>query len=327
MKTLYFLRIAAFVVRFMPTRMGYWLCGVIGSLVFMTNWRMRAAVLDNMSHVLPKSSRRLRRILARKIIGNVAKNYYDVIRVPTMKPADLERGITVHGIEHLDKALTKGKGAILITGHMGNFSIVAQLAAARNYQASVVVEDIEPPKLYDYVNKMRGHFGLKPLKMGSAEIRTIYRNLKNNEVLLFAVDRDVNDEGMPVPFFDGIADMPPGPLSLALRTGAALIPGYTLRLPDNTSVVILDAPMELERTGDKEEDVRINMKKIADTLETYILKAPDQWVVLQRIWDKDYTKEKVAEIKSLGSGAKEQNGHTAEKIPAEQKEAASTSGH
>ena len=292
----------------------------------MTNWRMRSVVLDNMSHVLPKSSRRLRRILARKIFGNVAKNYYDMIRVPNMSPADLERSITVHGIEHLDKALTLGKGAILITGHMGNFSIVAQLAAARNYNASVIVEDIEPPKLYEYVNKMRGHFGLKPLKMGSSEIRTIYKNLRNNEVLLFAVDRDVHDGGMPVPFFDGIADMPPGPLSLALRTGAALIPGYTLRFPDNTSVLILDAPLDLERTGDRDEDVRVNMRKIASILETYILKAPDQWVVLQRIWDKDYTKEKVAEIAAPSPVAKDQNGHSAEQMPSEQKEAASTHG-
>lgn len=318
MKTYYLLRIAAFVVRFVPSRLAYWACSLIGAIVFLVNWRIRAAVLDNMAHVLPKSSRRLKRILARRIIGNVAKNYYDVIRVPTMKPADLERGITVHGIEHLDKALKQGKGAILITGHMGNFSIVAQLAAARNYEASVVVEDIEPPKLYDYVNNMREHFGLKTLKMGSSEIRTIYRNLKNNEVLLFAVDRDVNDEGMPVPFFDSVADMPFGPVSLALRTGAALIPGYTLRLPDNSSVVILDPPIALERTGDRDLDVRANMAHIASILETYILKAPDQWVVLQRIWDKDYTKDKVAEIKQLASGTKEPNGHSAEPLPAHQ---------
>jgi lauroyl/myristoyl acyltransferase len=319
-KTYYLLRIASVVVRFVPPRLAYWLCSLVGGIFFMLNYKVRASVLDNVRHVLPKSSRRLRRILARKIIRNVVKNYYDVVRIPTMSPADLERNITVHGVEHLDNALKAGKGAILISGHMGNFSLVAQLAAARNYHVSVVAEDIEPPKLYDYVSTLRGHFGIKMLKMGSSQIRTIYKLLRNNEVLMLAVDRDVTDDGNPVPFFDAPADMPQGAVALALRTGAALVPGYTMRLPDNTSVVIVEEPIELERTGDREEDVRVNMRKVAQILEKYILKAPDQWVVLQRIWDKDYTN-----TRDQGSGTGDQNGHSSEQVPSEHQESASTS--
>ena len=96
------------------------------------------------------------------------------------------------------------------------------------------------------------------------------------------------------------------------------MPGYTVRLPDNTSVVILDPPLDLERTGDREEDVRVNMRRLAETLERYIIEAPDQWVVLQKIWDKDYTEEKAA-------GATGQNGHSVEVVPSDQKEPASTS--
>ncbi len=317
MKTYYLLRIASVVVRFVPLRLAYWLCSLIGGIIFTLNHSVRDDVLDNVRHVLPKSSRRLKRVLARRIIRNVVKNYYDVIRIPTMSAADLERTITIHGIEHIDEALKSGKGVIIISGHIGNFSIVAQLAAARDYNVSVVAEDIEPPKLYDYVNKLRGHFGLKMLKMGSSEVRTIYKLLRNNEVLMLAIDRDVTNEGMPVPFFDAPADMPQGAVALALRTGAVLLPGYTLRLPDNTSVVILDDPITLERTGDREVDVRINMCKVARILETYILKAPDQWVVLQRIWDKDYTKDQ-------GPHTKGRNGHSEEAFPHEKKELATT---
>jgi KDO2-lipid IV(A) lauroyltransferase len=317
MKTYYLLRIAAYLVRFVPPRAAYWICSIIGGIIFTLNWRVREAVLDNMGHVLPKASRRLRRVLGRRIVRNVVKNYYDVIRVTTMSPADLERSITVHGIEHLDNALKLGKGVILVSGHIGNFSIVAQLAAARDYNVSVVAEDVEPPKLYDYVNHLRGHFGLKMLKLGSSEVRTIYRLLRNNEILLFAIDRDVNNDGMLVPFFGRLAGMPHGAVALALRTGATILPGYTVRLPDNTSVVMVDTPLELEHTGDREEDVRVNMRRLAEILERYIIEAPDQWVVLQKIWDKDYTEEKAA-------GTTGQNGHSVELVPSEQKEPAST---
>jgi KDO2-lipid IV(A) lauroyltransferase len=285
----------------------------------MLNHHIREAVLDNLSHVLPNAPRRVRRVLARKIVRNVVKNYYDVIRIPKMSPADLERTITVHGIEHLDNALKLGKGVIMISAHMGNFSIVAQLGAARNYDTSVVAEDIEPPLLYDYVNNLRGHFGLKMLMLGGWDLLTFYLMIRNFEVMLLAVDRDVNDEGMPVPFFGALADMPHGAVALALRTGAALLPGYTLRLPNNSSVVIIEEPLQLERTGDRDEDVRINMLKVAQTLEKYILKAPDQWVVLQRIWDKDYTKDQ-------GPAPPEQNGHSNEQVPPSHKELATTSG-
>jgi KDO2-lipid IV(A) lauroyltransferase len=195
---------------------------------------------------------------------------------------------------------------------------VAQLAAARNYNVSVVAEDIEPPILYDLVNKLRGHFGLKMLKMGSSEVLTVYRLLRNNEVLMLAVDRDISHDGIPVQFFDTPANMPHGAVALALRTGSAIIPGYTMRLPDNTSVVVLEDPLELERTGNREEDERTNMRKIAQTLERYILKAPDQWVVLQRIWNKEYTKDQEP-------GIGDRNGHSNEEVPTEQRELAPTS--
>jgi KDO2-lipid IV(A) lauroyltransferase len=317
MKTYYLLRIAAYLVRFVPSRAAYWVCSIIGGIVFTLNWRVREAVLDNMGHVLPKASRRLRRVLGRRIVRNVVKNYYDVIRVTTMSPVDLERSINVHGIEHLEEALDRGKGVILVSGHIGNFSIVAQLAAARDYEVSVVAEDVEPPKLYDYVNRLRGHFGLKMLKLGSSEVRTIYRLLRNNEILLLAIDRDVNNDGILVEFFGQPALMPHGAVALALRTGATVLTGYTVRLPDNTSVVMVEPPVELEHTGDRDEDVRVNMQRIAEILERYIIEAPDQWVVLQKIWDKDYTEEK-----ATGNGGR--NGHSTENVPAEQKEPAST---
>jgi KDO2-lipid IV(A) lauroyltransferase len=127
------------------------------------------------------------------------------------------------------------------------------------------------------------------IKLGSAQVRTIYMLLRNNEGLMLAADRDVNDDGMPTIFFDALADMPPGPVALALRLNTPLIPAYTSRRPDNTSVVLVDPPIELTRTGDREKDLKINMRKVAQVLEELILRDPTQWGVLQRIWDKDYT--------------------------------------
>ena len=100
-------------------------------------------------------------------------------------------------MENLDNALALGKGVIIVGAHLGNFSVVARTGAARGYKISIVAEDIKPPKLYDYVNKLRGHFGLEIIKLHSAQVRTIYHLLRNNEVLALAVDRDVTGDGIP----------------------------------------------------------------------------------------------------------------------------------
>jgi KDO2-lipid IV(A) lauroyltransferase len=284
MKTYYLMRIASFLVRFVPSRLAYWLCSVIGGVIFMLNPQVRDAVLDNLGHVLPNASRRYRRKVARKIIRNAVKNYYDVVRMPRMSVADLERTIRARGMENLDNALALGKGAIVVGAHLGNFSMVAQLGAARGYKISVIAEDIKPPKLYDYVNNLRGHFGLKVIKLHSMQVRTIYKLLRNNEVLALAIDRDVAGDGIPTMFFDALAPMPPGAAALALRTGATFITGRVERMPDNTSMVTLDKPLAMVSTGDRDLDLKVNMRRIVQRLEEYILYNPTQWVVMQRIW-------------------------------------------
>jgi len=289
MKTYYLLRIASAVVWLVPPRLAYWLCSVIGGVVFSLNHSVRDAVLDNLRHVLPKATHRQRRQIARRIVRNVVKNYYDLLRLPHMKVSDLERTITLQGGEYMDQALAQGRGLIITSGHIGNFSIVAQLAAARGYKVTIIAEDIEPPKLYDYVNHLRERFGLRMIKLGSAQALTIYRILKNNEILMLATDRDVANDGVPTIFFDALADMPPGPITLALRLNTPLVHGYTYRKPDSTSFVELAPPMELVRTGDRDLDLKINMRKMAQILEEQILRNPSQWGVLQKIWDKDYT--------------------------------------
>jgi KDO2-lipid IV(A) lauroyltransferase len=245
--------------------------------------------MDNMRHVLPGSTRHQRRTIARKVIRNHLKNYYDLVRLPHLKREDIERMVVPEGVENIETALGQGKGVIVFSGHLGNFAIVAQLAVIRGYDVSVVAEDIKPEKLYDYINKLRTGFGVKFVRTGSSQIRTVYRLLRSNGVLMLAADRDVTGGGVPVQFFDAPADLPAGPVVLALRLKAPLIPAYTIRLKNDKSVVFIGAPMELERTGDHDHDIQVNLRKVTEYLETAIRKHPDQWLVLQKVWDREYT--------------------------------------
>jgi lauroyl/myristoyl acyltransferase len=308
MKTYYLLLIASWISRFVPPRMAYWLCSLVGGVLFYVKPSTRRAVMDNMRHVLPGSSVHRRRTIARRVIRNVVKNYYDLVRLQHLESADLERIISIEGAENLDKAYAGGKGVIIIGGHFGNFNLVPQIAVIRGYPVTAVAEDIKPTKLYNYLNRLRTKHGLKFINAGSPQIRTIYKLLRNNNGgLILAADRDVTEAKEPVQFFDAPADLPPGPVALALRLGAALVPAHSMRLPDNTSRVQVYPPIELERTGDNDRDVKVNLRKVAQVLEEMILKAPDQWVVLQRVWDREVAPESVSTM-SMTNGASEPNG-------------------
>jgi KDO2-lipid IV(A) lauroyltransferase len=125
--------------------------------------------------------------------------------------------------------------------------------------------------------------------MGSSQVRTIYRSLRDGSVLLLAIDRNVTEAGVPVRFFDAVADLPGGPVELAMRLKVPLVPAVTYRLPNRKNVVIIRPPIEIERTGDNERDIETNLRKAVQVLEEFIIKAPDQWTVLQKVWDRDYT--------------------------------------
>lgn len=290
MKTYYLLRIASALSRFVPARVGYWLAALVGGLVFYLTPSVRKAVMDNMRHVLPDSTPHQRRNIARKVIRNQLKNYYDIVRLPHMKPEDVRRMIaSIEGMEHLEAAVKAGKGVLVTGGHIGNFSVVAQLAVVLGYKTAIVAEDIKPEKLYQYINDLRGHFGVEMIRVGSAQVRTIFKFLRAGGMLLLAGDRDVSDNGMPVRFFDATADLPSGPVVLSLRMKVPLLPCFTCRLPNNKSILTIYPPLEWEITGDNDRDVEVNMRKLVRVLEDLVRKAPDQWVVLQRVWDKDYT--------------------------------------
>src|SRR4051812_27599078 len=104
MRKYYLFRLASWLSRVVPARTAYWFCSLLGGLVFYLAAPMRRAVMDNMKHVLPDASVRRRRAMARRVMRNVLKNYYDLVRLPHLKAEELERMITVRGVEYLEEA-------------------------------------------------------------------------------------------------------------------------------------------------------------------------------------------------------------------------------
>src|SRR5690348_6914576 len=105
MLTYYLLRVGLVLAAIIPRRIGYWLCSVIGNIAFYANGSARRAVQDNMRHVLgPQVSRRRLNKVCRAICRNTVKNYYDLLILPRLSMADLEKQVRLDGAEHIENA-------------------------------------------------------------------------------------------------------------------------------------------------------------------------------------------------------------------------------
>ncbi|MCL5257109.1 MAG: lipid A biosynthesis acyltransferase [Chloroflexi bacterium] len=284
MLTYYLFRAGRFLAPRIPESLAHLLCALAGDVAFAISRPARSNVMANIRHVIPAANPGTIKRTCRLVFRNTVENYYDLLRLPSMTRQKFAASATVHGLENMQIALEKGKGAIMLSIHMGNFNVVAQTPVVHAMPTSIIAENIQPETLYRLVNGMRESMGMQMIPQDGHHVSKAYKVLRRNEVLGMMGDRDIAGTGVEVEFFGETTSLPAGPVALALRSGAAIIPSYTMRVGRGKSIGFLESALELERTGDLKADVQHNTQRIARVLEGYIRRAPEQWTVLQPIW-------------------------------------------
>jgi KDO2-lipid IV(A) lauroyltransferase len=256
-------------------------CRIAGNVWFATAPRARAAVRDNLRHIL---GREPSDDLIRQVFMHGALNYWDTLALSHLDRTQLRSLVRLDGVEHIDAALAKGKGVILAGAHLGSISLVGQIIPAFGYTMIGLVEPIRPQRVYDFFVRQRQRLGLRLLPTSPAGLRELLAAARRNEVLGLITDRDVMDTGPFVRFFDAPARFPDGPAALSLRTGAPILPSVGVRQPDGRFVATIEPPLPVPETGDRKRDVVALTQAMALRLEYHIAKFPEQWTVFQRRW-------------------------------------------
>jgi KDO2-lipid IV(A) lauroyltransferase len=280
----YLYRLAGFLVPLVPLRLGYSVAARLGGLFYRLSPGARANVRDNVTHILGEGANaaEVERV-TRETFRYIALNYYDLFRVPTLSPAEIERVVKVDGWENVEKALAAGKGLIMVSAHFGNIEIVLHILLFRGVPVTIPVERVQPEILFQYICRVRTSKGLRLIPI-DGPILELFRALRRGEIAGLAADRDITQSGVMVDFFGTPARLPDGHVQLALRTRAPIVMGFSQRLPDNTFVARFEPSLELESTGDHERDVRAGLEKVIAIMERYISQHPEQWAITAPIW-------------------------------------------
>jgi KDO2-lipid IV(A) lauroyltransferase len=230
----------------------------------------------------PVSRRELRRAFT-----SYARYWAEAFRLPDLTPADLDAGMAYAGMEHIDAALAAGKGAVLAVPHLGGWEFGGAWIAARGYRLTVVVEPVAPPALFDWFVGLRTAFGFNVVPLGPHAGTEVLGALRRNELVCLLSDRDIGGGGVDVEFFGERTTLPGGPATMALRTGAALLPTAIYFHGWSGHLGVVRPPLPVQRAASLRADVSALTQRLAGELEGLIRRAPEQWHLLQPNWPSD----------------------------------------
>jgi KDO2-lipid IV(A) lauroyltransferase len=293
-------RIASYLSGKVPLRFAYWVGTIIGDIGYLFWKRHSANAVSNMRRVMGEAADwRVVKETARDSFRNYFKTLVDFVRFPHLDRDDIHKAVpSQQGWEHLDTALSKGKGVIAISAHFGNWDLAGALLGSHGLPVYAVADTFKPKKMDDLINGTRERYGTKIIKLETGSLKQIFTALKHNEIVLLLLDRPQPNEGVPVQFFGETAWLPEGPAAIALKTKASLIIGYcTRRRGDKTFQGAFEEPIEYEHllTGNKEHDIQAITQEIARRMEEVIRRYPDQWYMFRQMWPR--TERHDAEIK------------------------------
>ena len=204
---------------------------------------------------------------------------------------DLSQGVSCWQ-EYLEQALRPGRGVVIATAHFGNWDMAGAILA-RHTPLSAVAETFSDERLNSLIQSQRNEKGMSIIPMeGSA--RRILRVLQQNQSVAIVVDRPLEaDAGVPVTFFGQRTYVPGGPAALALKSGAAIMPGYVWYGYRHQFYLQAFPPIfPRERKGeDKAEEVARLTQCIYDSLEEMVREWPAQWYMFRPFWPTSHAEE------------------------------------
>ena len=223
----------------------------------------------------------------RRSFASYARYWLESFRVPARTPEELMAGMSCDGFEHIEAARAEGRGVILALPHLGGWDYGGAWLGALGHPVTVVVEPLQPPELFAWFADFRERLGMEVVPLGPGVSGAVLRALRANRIVCLLCDRDLVGDGPEVVFFGERTTLPAGPVTLAFRSGAPVLPTAVYFDGPDRHRGQVEPPLELPRQGRLRDDVVAGTQALAEALEGLIAAAPDQWHLLQPNWPSD----------------------------------------
>ena len=281
------LRAGAGLIGLLPSSAARSIGRVAGRLWHATDRGRRRMAERHMKRVLGNGP--AAREAARAVMQSYGRYYAETLWVRGARVAELQKATRVEGLERIIAAREEGNGMIYALPHVGNWEVAAPVAVAVGVPVVAVAEKLPNLRITDWFTDMRADFGIEiVLATGGTEVmRALEAALAANKAVALLSDRDLKGRGVEVEFFGETTTLPPGPATLAIRTGAPLLPVASYYEGDDGYRVVIKPAIAVLSEGTRSEKVQQMTQALATEMEAMIRAAPEQWHLVQPNWPSD----------------------------------------
>ena len=269
----------------LPRRVAVYLGGWLGLAAWRLSAKDRYKTVRHLTLVYEdRITRREKLRIGRQFFINSGKNAADVLRFKDHFAREVKPLIEVEGMEHFETAYRRGKGTLGVTGHIGNFELLAAYIQSQGYEVAVIGRELYDPRLDRMLIENRTSVGLTNIATTESPKRLLSW-LKDGKVVGVLIDTDSHRvRGEFVPAFGRWSYTPVGQTILGLRTGAAFVPIACLRTPGDRYRVVVKPEIQVAASGDFDTDVYNITLGCTQALEEIIREYPDQWPWQHNRW-------------------------------------------
>lgn len=280
------LNLCSLIIKIIPARNLYSFADSIGYLGYLMLKKQKKVALETLAVAFgEKKSREEREKIARDCFTFMAKSAIELLFLMD-RPQLLKKRVEIAGREHLDNALSKGKGAILVSAHFGNFPLMMAKLSLAGYKIAGIMRPMRDNRVERLFLGKRNRLGIKTIysQPRNVCVNQTLEALRGNELVFIPIDQNFGTGGVFVDFFGRKAATATGPAVLAQRTKAVLLPCFIIRQSDDRHKIIFEPPLNLETGKDSRETAVINIQRLTNIIESYITKYPAEWGWIHRRW-------------------------------------------
>jgi len=275
-------------MRTFPRWFFHLVCYPFALFYFLFGRRFRRAVRGNLTVALGRdaSPRDIRRLTWR-VFSNVTKTFSDMFHVATIPRERLSELIAPQvGSEYIQASLEEKKGAIFLTGHIGNWELGGMALGKFDVNVNMVYMPDQTEAFEEQRRLVRDDQNVFSIPMdGGFEVSLmVLRKLNAGEIIALKGDRVMRGDGITVCLFGRETLFPRGPYLLSYVSGAPILPIFLILAEDNRYIPIVAEPIFPKRTGNRSRDVLALAQKTALVMEEYIHRYPDQWYMFYPFW-------------------------------------------
>ncbi len=274
-----------YAIRLLPRGLARAVGAAIGALAFRALSRLRKVGLRNLALAFPQMPAEERETILRAEYRNLGFLLAEFCKMPDYTAVTASRFIRYQGLENYLKARERGKGVLVLTGHLGAWELSSFYHSLMGMPMGMVIRRLDNPLVDAFVNRIRCLRGNRVIHKDDFA-RGLIASMRAGETVGILMDTNMTPpQGVFVPFFGVMACTASGVARIAAKTGAAVLPGFLLWEESERQYVLhFGEELPVVHTGDAEQDALSNTAAFTAAIERYVRKYPTQWLWMHRRW-------------------------------------------